>query len=146
MHLRPATRHDAEPLRTIFREASLGNTHDREALLAHPEHLVWDPAAINTETVLVVEDAGRVIGFATAVGAGPTWELDDLFVAPSAQRRGAATLLVAGLVKLARERGVNAIVVTANPQALAFYTSAGFVETGQVVTTFGAAPRMRRFV
>ena len=55
-------------------------------------------------------------------------------------RRGVATALVRHLVA---EADVPWIAVTANPHAMAFYRSVGFVDDGVAETTFGPAPRMR---
>ena len=38
---------------------------------------------------------------------------------------------------------VAAIAVTANPHAMEFYRSVGFVDDGAAETRFGPAPRMR---
>ena len=55
-------------------------------------------------------------------------------------RRGIATALVTHLLD---EADVDDIVVTANPHAMAFYRSVGFVDDGIAETRFGPAPRMR---
>jgi len=44
---------------------------------------------------------------------------------------------------LLAEADVAAIEVTANPHAMAFYRSVGFVDDGVAETQFGPAPRMR---
>jgi hypothetical protein len=43
----------------------------------------------------------------------------------------------------ARAAGAVRIDVTANPDAVAFYESVGFVAVGEAETRFGPAPRMR---
>jgi ribosomal protein S18 acetylase RimI-like enzyme len=55
-------------------------------------------------------------------------------------RRGVATALVRSLQN---EADVAWIEVTANPHAMAFYRSVGFVDDGVAETQFGPAPRMR---
>ena len=90
--------------------------------------------------VRVAVDEGVVVGFATVTPGADVWELDDLFVAPEHMRRGFATALVRHLVA---EADVAAIEVTANPHAMAFYRSVGFVDDGVAETRFGPAPRMR---
>ena len=42
-----------------------------------------------------------------------------------------------------RVKGEVCVDVTANPDALAFYESVGFVAVGEAETRFGPAPRMR---
>ena len=75
----------------------------------------------------VAVDEGVVVGFATITAGADAWELDDLFVAPAHMRRGFATALVRHLLA---EADVAAIEVTANPHAMAFYRSVGFVDDG----------------
>jgi GNAT superfamily N-acetyltransferase len=58
-------------------------------------------------------------------------------------RRGVGRRLVEDLVARARERGIGAITVTANPHAMDFYTAVGFVPDGVEQTRFGPATRMR---
>ena len=88
--------------------------------------------------VRVAVDEGVVVGFATITPGPDAWELDDLFVAPAHMRRGFATALVRHLLA---EADVAAIEVTANPHAMAFYRSVGFVDDGVAETQFGPAPQ-----
>ena len=113
---------------------------DRAELLAHPEVLEFPEDAVVDGRVRVAVDRDTVVGFATITPTGDAWELDDLFVAPEHMRRGFATALVRHLLA---EADVAAIVVTANPHAMAFYRSVGFVDDGVAETQFGPAPRMR---
>jgi GNAT superfamily N-acetyltransferase len=138
--IRRAERDDLDAIRKIFRSASLANEGDREALLAHPEALEFSADAVAAGHVRVAVDGGAVVGFATITPSADAWELDDLFVAPAHMRRGVATALVRHLLA---EADVAAIEVTANPHAMAFYRSVGFVDDGVAQTRFGPAPRMR---
>lgn len=136
---------DLDALREIFRSASLWNTGDRDTLLAHPEVLVLpDDGVVERRTRVAVDgDGGVIVGFATLQILGPrARELEDLFVDPAHMRRGIATALVQDLVSTAG-RGVDRIEVTANPHAMAFYRSVGFVDDGVTETRFGPSPRMR---
>jgi GNAT superfamily N-acetyltransferase len=143
--VRKALLSDLAAVREIFRTASLGNTGDRDALLAHPEVLVFeDTAIVEGRTRVAVDDDGQVVGFATPRPLGErVWELDDLFVAPRHMRRGFATKLIEDLVGGAAEQGVDHIQVTANPHAMQFYRSVGFVDEGVAETQFGPAPLLR---
>ena len=78
---------------------------------------------------------GEIVGFATLVGS----ELEDLFTDPDWMRHGIATALVRDLAA-----NVPRIDLTANPHALAFYESVGFVEDGIAETSGGPAVRMHR--
>jgi GNAT superfamily N-acetyltransferase len=142
--VRTATDADHVVLQEVFRRASLSNDGDREALLETPDALVWDGDQIAAgRTLVAVDAAGRILGFATAVPYGDGLELEDLFVDPDAMRRGVATRLVRRLLQDAADGDLPWIEVTANPHAAAFYASVGFTEVGQVQTRFAPAPRLR---
>jgi len=144
IRVRAASPEDADALRLIYRRASLSSDRDRENLLANPSLLEWSDAPIAEGRTVVAEGDGVVAGFATWRAVGDEeLELDALFVDPEWRRRRAATVLVEDVLRIAGERGSSAIVVTANPDALAFYRSVGFEEFGTAETTFGPAPRMR---
>ena len=137
--IRRAEPADLDAIRAIFRAASLANEGDRAALLAHPEVLEFAGDAVAEGRVRVAV-LGAVVGFATYSPRAGAWELEDLFVDPAHMRRGVATALVR---HLQNEADVAWIEVTANPHAMAFYRSVGFVDGGVAATRFGPAQRMR---
>jgi GNAT superfamily N-acetyltransferase len=94
-------------------------------------------------TRVAVEDDGTIVGFATTLLIDGAVELEDLFVEPRRMRQGVARRLVEDALNLARILGVGSVQVTANPHAMAFYTSVGFVSDGTAQTRFGPALRMR---
>lgn len=137
--IRAARTPDIPQIRHVYRTSSLSNDGEREVLLANPEYLAWR-GDLNAESVcLVAEVDSTILGFATLTADG---ELDDLFVAPEYKRQGVATSLIAGLTAAAFDRGIARIEVDANPHALTFYLSAGFVEVGRISTHFGEGIRM----
>lgn len=141
--VRAAEAGDLDVLRGVFRRASLSNAGDREALLAHPDVLVWSGEAIAGGRVRVAVEDGAVVGFATTVPCDGGLELEDLFVDPDGMRRGVGRRLVEDLLDAARADGVQTVWVTANPHAMAFYTAVGFRPDGTAQTRFGSAPRLR---
>jgi GNAT superfamily N-acetyltransferase len=126
----------------VYRSASLSNAGDRDNLLAHPEYLALGPEGLAEGRTYVAEEGGSLVGFATWIEAGGTFELEDLFVDPGWMRRGIAMALVNRIVQILRARGVERLEVTANPHALGFYRAAGFIDCGVTDTVFGAAQRM----
>jgi GNAT superfamily N-acetyltransferase len=126
----------------VYRDASLSNPGDREMLLAHPEHLVLGPEGPAEGRTHVAKEDGSIVGFATWAEAGQAIELEDLFVDPGWMRRGIATALVSRIADVLRSRGVDALEVTASPDALGFYRAVGFVHVGDAETAFGRAPHM----
>lgn len=134
---------DLPAVSDVFRRASLSNAGDRAALLAHPEHLIHGPAGLVEGRTQVADENGSVVGFATwAHDAGGVIELEDLFVDPDWMRRGIGTALVKRIAETVRARGVERLQVTANPDAIGFYTAVGFTPCGVASTRFGQAPRM----
>jgi GNAT superfamily N-acetyltransferase len=126
----------------VYRRASLSNAADRDNLLAHPQYLILGPDGLAEGRSYVAEDNGSVVGFATWVEIDDTVELEDLFVDPDWMRRGIATALVHRIADVLRVRGVERMEVSANPDALEFYRSVGFIEVGVAETEFGPGSRM----
>ena len=141
--IRPARLADEEALATLFRRSALWNEAGRDDLLAHPETLEYALPPQGLASVRVAVEGERVIGFATGVDGDGFVELDDLFVDPDQMRQGVGRALIEDMKAVARDRGVDRIEVTANPNALAFYQEVGFVTVGEARTRFGTAPRMR---
>jgi GNAT superfamily N-acetyltransferase len=142
--VRDANRDDYAAMARIFRRASLANPGDREALLAHPHALQLPDELIRAgrARVAVLPDA-TIVGFAsTRPSETGVLELDDVFVEPVWQRRGVARCLMCQIAAEAREEGKIRIEVTANPHALAFYHSVGFVPDSETETEFGPGLRM----
>src|SRR3954466_6322797 len=116
IQVRDAPADDEPALARIFREASLSNAGDRDALLAHPEALILsaDLHAGGRTRVATVADRS-VVGFATTRPTDPgVLELDDLFVDPDAMRKGVARQLIHRVATDAEREGIARIEVTAN--------------------------------
>ena len=133
--IRTATGDDLPAIRDVFRRAALSNEGDRAWIEAHPDEFgLAEENVVDGRTRVAVID-GWIVGFATLVGS----ELEDLFTDPDWMRQGIATALVRDLAA-----AVPRIDLTANPHALAFYESVGFVGNGTVETSGGPAVRMHR--
>jgi GNAT superfamily N-acetyltransferase len=126
----------------VFRRASLSNDGDRDALLAHPEHLILSVEGLSQGRTFVAEADGLVVGFATWRDDGGVVELEDLFVDPGWMRRGIAAALVGHVVELLRLRGADRVEVTGNSHAMGFYLAMGFSVCGTATTDFGQADRL----
>ncbi len=133
LSIRSSTPDDLPAIRDIFRRAALANEGDRAWIEAHPDEFGLDEANVLEGRTRVAVVDGEIVGFATLVGSG----LEDLFVEPDWMRRGIATALVHDIAAT-----VPRIDLTANPHALAFYESVGFVEDGVAETSGGPAVRM----
>lgn len=95
----------------------------------------WSVDAVRAElegagrTVLVAEDEGGVLGFASVLMAGDVADLTRIVVTPTHRRRGLATALLAGSVDAARDRGATRLLLEVsvdNTAALAMYAAHGF--------------------
>jgi ribosomal protein S18 acetylase RimI-like enzyme len=145
LEVRNATLADLPAVQDVYRRSSLSNEGDRANLLAHPETLVLSDHAIREgRTRVAISREGDIIGFITIAMADRSVEVDDLFVDPDVMRRGVGRRLVDDAVQIAVNRGVARLEVTANPHALAFYLSVGFVVDHEMATRFGPALRMHR--
>lgn len=144
LRVRRAQIEDHDRLAEIYRRASLSNAGDRADLQAHPKALVLSDEVVKRGRARVATLVdGQVVGFAST---HPTdqgvLELDDLFVDPFWQRRGAGRALLCALAREALSDGVTRLEVTANDHAFEFYRAVGFVTDGRIRTQFGAGARM----
>jgi GNAT superfamily N-acetyltransferase len=95
--------------------------------------------------LFVAEVDGRVLGFATVLPNGEfEAELEDLFVAPEAWRKGIGRQLLAEAERRASALGAHALCVVANQNARRFYEACGYRQTGTVMTLFEPADSMRK--
>jgi ribosomal protein S18 acetylase RimI-like enzyme len=96
--------------------------------------------------ILVAEDQGAIVGYAYATLEDRNWndlldacgKLNDIYVAASARRRGAARALVDAVFAWFRERKAPRVVLLSawqNPEAHAFFESLGFRKTMVEMTT-----------
>ena len=143
LHIRIAVPADIDDLGDLFRRSSLSNGGDYASLVANPDALVFSDVSVHERRTRVAVRDSRLVGFATQVRVGAAVELDDLFVDPEYMRQGVGRALVSDVVATAQAGGVERVEVTANPHALAFYESVGFVHDGVIETRFGTGHRMR---
>jgi ribosomal-protein-alanine N-acetyltransferase len=77
---------------------------------------------------------GAVLGFLVARHLAPEWELENIVVAPSAQRQGLGNRLLNALLAAARETNSASVfleVRESNAAARTLYEKTGFEETGR---------------
>lgn len=143
-NIRYAKLSERRNLEELQRRASLIWDEYRVQLLANPDAIELSARLIRENRVRVAETNGRTTGFSALVPlSADTAELEGLFVDPNSMRQGIGAWLIEDAGQLAREWGLSAIEVTANPGAEAFYLREGFVVTGPTDTRFGPANRMR---
>lgn len=80
------------------------------------------------------DSASASLGFLVAHHLAPEWELENIVVSSSSQRKGIGRLLLEELFLRAREADNGAVfleVRESNAAARGFYESAGFRQTGR---------------
>jgi len=141
--IRPARADDQPALVAIVWKTVMASERDRDTLLAHPEAVQVPVEQLTPTTACVADAAGTTAGFAIVLPRPDgDAELDGLFVDPAMQRLGIGRRLVERTKELARTMGASTLHVVAGEDALAFYRSVGFIETGVTETQFGKAPVM----
>lgn len=126
--IRPATPDDLPRMADLFWEARQAAVPAMPAPVhRHDEvrafYASWDLSSGEREAWVVEDEGGVLVGYAELQG---DW-LDDLYVAPAAQRRGLGTALLE-LVKALRPGGFELWVFESNTPARAFYARHGLVE------------------
>ena len=145
MNIREATREDQKQLEALQWRASLNNPGDRDALLAHPDAIELPLEQISGGGVFVAEVAGSVVGFAAILPRDDgDFELDALFVEPSAWRQGIGRALIAHCGVAARAAGAESLHVVGNPHAEEFYNACGFKMIGTKQMRFGTGLLMKK--
>lgn len=143
--VRRALASEQKQLEALQWRASLNNPGDREALLAHPDAIELSLEQIRDGGVFVAEIAGSTKGFAAILPrTDGDFELDALFVEPSAWRQGIGRALVEHCATAARAMGAESLHVLGNPHAESFYNACGFNMLGTKQTRFGAGLVMKR--
>jgi len=125
MQVRPATPADLPALLALDRGAPTAahwSESDYQRLLSEAGRVT-----------LVIEDR-YVQGFVVARGLGPEWEIENIAIANSGQRRGLGRRLVEEVLDRAQTHGAQAVfleVRESNRAARGLYSSLGFVESGR---------------
>jgi L-amino acid N-acyltransferase len=140
--IREATAADLEPIRAIYNQAvaETTSTWDHQQRTSADHQHWFDVKQDAGFPVLVAEDAGEVIGYASyglfRPHAGYAWTMEhSVYVRPSHQRQGIGRALLERLIPIARERGVHALVgglSADNVGSLALHASLGFAEVARM--------------
>jgi GNAT superfamily N-acetyltransferase len=143
--VRLAVASEQKELEALQWRASLNNPGDREALLAHPDAIELPLEQIRGGGVFVAEVAGSMMAFAAILPRdNGDFDLDALFVEPSAWRQGIGRALIEHCAAAARTAGAESLHVVGNPHAEGFYSSCGFEMLGTKQMRFGVGLLMKR--
>jgi len=136
---RLATIADAEAIRTIYNLEVTETTHTFDLVpRTLEEQREWLTSRSGALAVLVAEDAGSVVGFASLSSyrdrpAYRTTVEDSVYVARGHQGRGVGTLLLSGIVDAARSRGFHTVmarIVGGHEASISLHRSVGFELVG----------------
>jgi [ribosomal protein S18]-alanine N-acetyltransferase len=126
MNIRPATPADLPALRSMeahSASAAHWSDHDYQRLFSpEPRRLA-----------LVIED-GSLQGFLIARQIGPEWEIENIAVADTVQRRGLGSMLLAHFLDLIRQQKAESVFLEVRPSnaaARGLYQKHGFIEAGR---------------
>lgn len=143
MIIRPGRPDERAALEELQRRASLMWEEYRPFLLANPDVIALPLSQLVEKQVRVAETGGEAVGFSALLPRGEVFDLDGLFVEPAHWGRGIGRALMEDAAVRARQTGMAAIEVLANPRAEGFYKRLGFAVLGPEQTLFGPANRMR---
>jgi GNAT superfamily N-acetyltransferase len=141
--IRFATLDEQAALEELQFRASVALSTYRADILSHPDVIHIPLKQFEQRRIRVAEHSSAIVGFIALLSPEErVSELDGLFVDPDWWRQGIASALIRDARDIARVENAHAIHVVANPDAVAFYRSCGFVTVGETQTRFGPAPRM----
>ncbi len=144
--IRPARTEDGDALGALKLRSSLAWGDHVEELLAMQE--ARQVPAAHLPHIAVAELAGQIVGFVTVLPGDDAAraELEDLFIAPEAWRKGIGSRLVAEAERRAIALGARSLSVVAGARARPFYEAAGFQFAGTAQTELALAIRLQKNV
>ena len=129
--IRPAAADEASILTTI--------AHDAKRHWGYPEHWIkhWESDLtissdfIRDNYVYVAEEDGEIQGFYALSVAGAKAELEHMWVTPARIGTGVGKELFLDAMERAAELNVNAVEMSADPNAAGFYRRMGATQIGE---------------
>lgn len=133
--LRPAIPQEAEELGRLARRAKSHWPYERELLMRMLDALTIDPETIRHGIFYVAEDRSRLSGVAGAVHTQYGWELEHLWIDPSAMGKGLGRQLLKCILRECANRGISVLTFTSDPHAEGFYQRIGAMRIGSRAST-----------
>ena len=139
MRTRLATIADAEAIRAIYNLEVTETTHTFDLVpRTLEEQEQWLTSRLGALAVLVAEEAGEVVGFASLSSyrdrpAYRTTVEDSVYVARTHQGRGIGRLLLGDILEAARQRGFHTVmarIVGGHEASINLHTAHGFGVVG----------------
>ena len=139
MLIRSATEEDAEAIRAIYNVEVLGSTVTFDLVpRTAEEQAEWMAAHAGVYPVIVAEDEGKVVGFASLSAYRPrpaysTTAEDSIYVAETHRAQGLGHELLTELIERGRTHGFHSImgrIVGDHEASIALHRSCGFEMVG----------------
>jgi len=104
--------------------------------------LTFTPDTISARPTFVAEEEpGALVGVVQLNPSVEPWELDALWVLPSAVGRGVGRTLLRQALLVARQAGRTEVAIDADPNAEGFYLSCGARRVGERAAPIAGQPR-----
>jgi GNAT superfamily N-acetyltransferase len=135
--VRLAKPEEAEALTALCMRSKAHWGYDAEFMRLSTLSLTVTPEAIETGRVLVAEDKdGALLGVAAAMPMPKqgVYDLDRLFIEPSAIKTGVGRVLFLAAAELARKEGAKELLILADRNAGPFYERVGATYVGEAIS------------
>ena len=140
MSIRPATEQDRDVLRDLW--LAMHDELETPDFLREDWQVTWEDVSryVHAGLGFVTEDDGVVTGFVFGTiprGTPTLLHVTDVYVAPTARRRGVARGLLHALVAVAQDRGAGHVALDVridNAPATALYRRLGFLDHERLMT------------
>ena len=133
--IRKALVSEATVLHALTGRSALHWGYEPEFLEWEPESIAVTPEFIAANTVHVLEDENRILGYYALTGAPSELWLDKLFVEPDRIGTGCGKRLWLHAVVTARHIGATELLIAADPNATPFYRAMGAAWNREETTT-----------
>ena len=130
MILRDATPRDLAELTAVAHEAKRHWNYPEAWIAVWSPELSFGPESLTTMRVVVAEEHGRVEGFCALTPRSARWQVEHLWIRPSAMGRGVGRMLFDDAVGYARSQGATVLAIASDPHAEGFYLRMGASRVG----------------
>jgi GNAT superfamily N-acetyltransferase len=130
IQIRRAHTHEAALLSVIATEAKMFWPYSAAQIAAWRDDLTISAEAVQSFPTYIAEIESKPVGFFSIEPGTQTWNLEHLWVLPSAMGRGVGRALLTRAMAIAKAGGADAITIDADPHAEPFYLACGAIRTG----------------
>jgi len=145
-YLRPARSDELDALSALCLRAKAHWGYDDAFMAACVQELTLSPLDLETDEVIVLEDADGIAGLAQLGLEQVGCVLDKLFVDPSRMGLGYGKHLYLWALETARKLGARDLIIDADPEAAPFYEKLGARRAGEIPSGSIAGRVLPRFI